>query len=932
MTPLDIPIRHRLGSKLTLLIVICITLVMLLFGIIIVLDQEYESRHDTLQQARANGSILQGTINRMLRSGQVDAINETLSEIQVDIRIGMAFIVDRSGLILYAYNQQGIGSLVENKMRSVRLSTINTTIDSELSTYSFEEVGNKFIAYIPITANTDDALKSKTNVLLIEYYLNSSLLESLKQRTPVIIGIVLILILSGFILWLYFNRLLTIRLKKIVRALNLIGQGDHVSELEVSGGDEIAIVARTIEKLSHDKIENESALNRLSLAVDQSWDSIVITDLDANIEYVNQAFTEQTGYQARDILGQNPRLLQSGNTPKSTHEAMWAALTKGKVWSGELWNKKSDGSEFYEIATISPVRDKDGNITNYLAIKKNITEQKNLLIQQEKTSKTLDGFFNQPINLNLICKFDGTIMRANSGWTETLGYRPQDLEGTKFFDLIHLDDREKTSNEMEGLAQGKTTFEFENRYRHINGEYRLLTWAAVTDITEQTIFAVGSDITEKRTAEEKIHNLAYFDNLTSLPNKAFLIAHLEKQLPQAIEQKLLGALFIIDIDRFQKINDVRGYEYGDEVLKQLTQRLSNILSENCLLSRASDDLFFALTPYKFTTREDFERFCAATAEKLLSLSATPMIIFEEEVRFTLSIGATAYPELNSEVETIIRHAEAVLHHAKNAGGNQFCLYDESISQNIQRKYQVEKELRYALQNDELRMYLQPQVNYAGQLKGVEALVRWEHPEKGIIMPGAFIPVAEESDIIIDLDNWMLIQALKFIAQNDSTGNPVNISVNLSPRHFRKVNLVSWLKAAIEEYGADANHLILEVTEGLIIENISSTIAKMNELKEMGIRFSIDDFGTGYSSLSYLKKLPVSELKIDRSFIKDLPEDKNDADLVKTIIMVAKSFGLEIVAEGVETQEQADFLNNQMDIIYQGYFYGKPAPLESFRNF
>lgn len=929
MNKYKIPLRQRLGTRLSLLIILCISLMLLLLGISAVLNQEYEIKHDALQQAKATSSIVQSTINRMSRAGENEAITEILSEIQVDPSMGMTFIVDRFGTIVHSYNVHHINGLIENKMSSINKSTINKTIKSELSTYAYIESDKKFIAYIPVIAHNNSVLTRNIEVLLIEFFVAPSWANKLMQRIPIIIIALIVLILSGIAIWIYFNKLITHRLRNTIHALDLIAQGEQVTKVDVTGSDEIALVARAIEEMSKGRQEDEVKLNRLSVAVDQSWDSIVITNLDAEIEYVNHAFTIHTGYQAEEVIGQNPRILQSGNTPKSTHESLWSTLSKGDVWVGELWNKKIDGTEIYEMATISPVRDKHGKITHYLAIKKNITEQKNLAIEQERTNMTLDGFFNQHTNLNLISKFDGTIIRVNEGWTHSLGYRKQDLEGTKFLDLIHPDDRTKTLDEMGNLAKGITTFQFENRYRNINGDYRLLTWSAVASIEEELIYAVATDSTEKKVAQEKIHQLAYYDELTGLPNKALLIETLQQHISSNNELTPFGAIFVIDIDRFQKINDVRGYEYGDEVLKELTRRLSTSLNENCLLVRASDDLFFALTPIEFKTHGEATRYCVSASEIMLSLSSSPMVIFDEEVRFTLSVGAAVYPEHNDSVETILRHAEAVLHHSKNSGGNQFCLYEESISENIQRKYLVEKELRIALENDELRMYVQPQVNYEGKIKGVEALVRWQHPEKGLVMPGAFVPVAEESDIIIDLDNWMLIKALEFIAHNDSIGKSVNISVNLSPRHFRKVSFVPWIKNAIESSGADANHLILEVTEGLIIENISSTISKMNELKELGIRFSIDDFGTGYSSLSYLKKLPVSELKIDRSFIKDLPEDKNDADLVKTIMMVAKSFGLEIVAEGVETQEQADFLKSQMDIIYQGYFYGKPAPLEEW---
>jgi EAL domain-containing protein (putative c-di-GMP-specific phosphodiesterase class I) len=276
---------------------------------------------------------------------------------------------------------------------------------------------------------------------------------------------------------------------------------------------------------------------------------------------------------------------------------------------------------------------------------------------------------------------------------------------------------------------------------------------------------------------------------------------------------------------------------------------------------------------------------------------------------------------------ILRRADTALHRAKEAGGNQTAFFETGMGDSAEQRFRVERELHRAIPAGELRLYFQPQVDAQGKLAGAEALVRWQHPERGLIPPSAFIPVAEESDLIVDLGAWVLAEACHLMAREDMAGHPLRLSVNLSPRHFRQKGFVPWLRDLLSATGADPTNLTLEVTEGLMIDNINDVVAKMSELTALGIHFSLDDFGTGYSSLAYLKRLPIHELKIDKTFVQDAPTDPDDAALVETILAVAQHMHLKVVAEGVETEEQANFLNARAPVIHQGYLYGRPEPAE-----
>ena len=920
---------HSIRTKVALFVFTLVLLMMMVFGLVAIKEQQRYTILETYNQARSTSALSQSAINRMFRHGRAQSIVNVLAELKVNPNISAAFIVDDRGKILYANRKFYVNKQVENVLSGSEVARIQGTIRSELSQFSYIPEHEKYIAYIPVIANSLEDLDHEVYVLMVEHRLASHWYHSVLERKSEILLIMATLLIIGVASWYYIDHLVASRLRQLMDSVGKIALGETVTETGVMGNDEIASVARAIEEMSEERSATEAMLRKLTSAVDQSLDSVVITNCDAEIEYVNDGFVRKTGYSPAEVLGKNPRILQSGNTPSATFQAMWAALSSSKSWSGELWNKTRDGQEFVEQATITPVLNRDGVLENYVAIKKDITEQKALEQARAELSSTLDHFFNLPMNLNLIVNLEGIIIRANAGWEKILGYKVEALQGSQFMQMVHPDDRSKTIREVEKLAQGITTFYFEIRFKRLNDGYRYLAWSAIADLDSKIIYAAASDVTERKNAEERLHQLAYYDALTGLPNKAYYLEMLTEYLSETSEPKKYGVVFIIDIDHFQHVNDARGYEFGDLLLKELARRLSDRKTRGFLLVRASDDMFIGLTRNIYSNRGEASRLAESISENMLTYANEPVTAFDEEIAFTVSVGAAIYPENHETADNVTRHAETALHHVKNRGGNQYFCYQQSIGEQIQREYEIENELRYAISNNELCMYIQHQVDYQQRIKGLEALVRWQHPHKGLLMPGSFIPVAEKSDIIVDLDNFMLTQALAFIARNDVVGNAISISVNISPRHFRKVSFVPWLKEAIAASGADANHLVLEVTEGLTIDDMLETVAKMNELRMLGIRFSIDDFGTGYSSLSYLKQLPVYELKIDKSFIMGLPHDKNSVDLVKTILVVAKSFGLRIVAEGVETQEQADLLYSHMPIVFQGFLYSKPYPVEQF---
>ncbi|OGT90732.1 MAG: hypothetical protein A2286_05680 [Gammaproteobacteria bacterium RIFOXYA12_FULL_61_12] len=572
---------------------------------------------------------------------------------------------------------------------------------------------------------------------------------------------------------------------------------------EDGGRKAIVVVGRDITE----RRESEASMRKLSQAVEQSPESIVITDLSGRIEYVNETFTRNTGFSHEEAIGRTMGIIRSGKTPREIYLDLWASLERGEAWQGEFVNRRKDGSEFVESAIISPVRQADGSISHYLAIKQDITETKQALA--------------------------------------------------------------------------------------------------------------------------RIDSLTYYDQMTGLPNRGLLMDRLESALATACRRAREGALILINLDRFKTLNDGHGHELGDRLLTAAAERIGSLMRKDDTLARLGADEFALLLQDVDDWHLEVGRRALFVAERIHATLCQPFVFTDsKDVLVTASLSIALYPEGDADTPLeIMRRAGMAMHRAKQSGGNQTTFFDAGMGKIARQRFQLEHELRRGVVRGELRLYLQPQVDAEGVALGAEALVRWLHPERGLLPPAYFIPIAEESDLIVDIGVWVLSEACRLMAEQEKAGFPLRLSVNVSPRHFRKPGFVPWVRDLLDASGCDPSHLTLEVTEGLMIDNIGEVIAKMNELAAVGIRFSVDDFGTGYSSLVYLKRLPIQELKIDKTFIQDAPTDPNDAALVATILSVARHLNLTVVAEGVETTEQVDFLKTLEPVIRQGYQYGRPEPAE-----
>ena len=449
---------------------------------------------------------------------------------------------------------------------------------------------------------------------------------------------------------------------------------------------------------------------------------------------------------------------------------------------------------------------------------------------------------------------------------------------------------------------------------------------------------VSRDITARKLAELEIQQLAFYDTLTALPNRRMLLDRLKYALDASKLSGNDGALLFIDLDHFKTINDTLGHGVGDLLLKQVAKRLAICMRKDDTVARLGGDEYVVIITNLNQLALESASQAAEIAEKILATLNQPYQLVNDSnhsrtYHGTASIGVTLFSDHNLSQDDLLKHADIAMYEAKKAGRNTVRFFDPHMQSIIDAKAAMETDLRTAIKEQQFQLYYQVQMDSAGQVFGAEALIRWIHPKRGIISPAQFIPLAEETDLILPIGQWVLENAcaqLKAWQQSPHTRH-LTLSINASPKRFRQAGFATAVESTIQHFGIDASRLKIEITESMLLENIDDTIATMNTLKKIGVQFSLDDFGTGYSSLQYLKRLPLYQLKIDQSFVQDITVDSNDKAIVRTIIAMAKSMGLQVIAEGVETTEQRDLLIKKGCKHFQGYLFGKPLPITAFEK-
>ena len=452
-------------------------------------------------------------------------------------------------------------------------------------------------------------------------------------------------------------------------------------------------------------------------------------------------------------------------------------------------------------------------------------------------------------------------------------------------------------------------------------------------ITERTTPDGGlvisyNDVTAMRQASAEIESLAFYDPLTNLPNRRLLMDRMQQAIAASVRSGQHGALLFLDLDHFKLLNDTRGHEVGDMLLRQVAERLRACIRREDTVARLGGDEFVVMLNEISTTSVEAAAHACRVGEKILSTLSAPYMLGDYAHHISSSIGATLMGGAGQSSADLLRQADIAMYQVKSQGRNALCFFDPQMQITISARAQLETDLQTALAAQQFVLHYQPQFHLDGRIVGAEGLIRWQHPERGLIPPGVFIGVAEESDLIVHMGHWVLTTACTQLAvwAKDECGRHIQLSVNVSARQFRQTDFVEQVIGVLRDTGARPHLLKLELTESLVLDNVDDTIAKIELLKTKGVRFSVDDFGTGYSSLAYLTRLPLDQLKIDQSFVRNLGVRHTDDVIVQTILGMAENLELDVIAEGVETQAQKDFLAEHGCLYFQGYLLGRPVPI------
>lgn len=700
----------------------------------------------------------------------------------------------------------------------------------------------------------------------------------------------------------------------------------------------------------------EDEFELIKKSIESVSTGITIADVSGRIIYTNPAEAKMHGYKIRELIGKDIYIFSCGQmrgNSKSEKTARW------QEWTREVTNVRKNGTTFPVQLKSIPIHDPEGNPSHIITISEDITERKKVeealriaydkleerveqrtkelvrankrlereLIERRKVEsrlRLLGKLFENTSEAVVVADERARIVEVNKAYTSITGYGRKEVIGKRpnFLKPNNTDDG--IYSEIWNTVNLGDSWQGEAFVRKKNGEICPL-WLSVSPVLDGSgkvthHVGISIDISVIKKTEERLQHLANYDPLTNLPNRVLFNDRLILAIAIAHRHKSMAALIVIDLDRFKEVNDTLGHPIGDQLIIAVSKRLKQTIRETDTLSRLGGDEFAVI----LTDVESVDG-AARAAQQFINNLSEPFMLEGHEIYITASIGIALYPGDSIDKDTLFKSADAAMYSAKIKGKNNFQFFTAQMNDLIIEKLLIESKLRRALDKEEFFLCFQPQVNAKnGRIEVIEALIRWVNPDLGEISPKRFIPVAEDTGLITTIGEWVLREACKINKAWQEEGLPrMTVAVNLSARQFHKQDLAKIISAILTDTKLDPELLELEITESAIMQDVDDTIETLRRLKSIGVRLSVDDFGTGYSSLNYLRQFPIDVLKIDQSFVRDIKSETNGNSIVSAIIAFAHSMGLEVVAEGVETKEQLDFLRLKGCDRLQGYYYMKP---------
>jgi len=703
-----------------------------------------------------------------------------------------------------------------------------------------------------------------------------------------------------------------------------------------SSGNPIGFRGTTRDVTNRKKMEEtiRQSEERYRTILDEMADAYYEVDLAGNFTFVNDAICRHLGYSREELIGISFR----GQIAKDDIETVYKTFSKiystGKP-ERDIFYKilRKDGTPGFAENRGFPLQNQKGEIIGFRGIGREVTERRQMeeaLRQSEERYRTIikemeEWYFETDLT--------GNVIFFNDIFATVLGYSQKELTGLNFQSFVKKEESDSVYRLFNQIFKtGKPTRNFPYEFISTDGTVTSAEFSFFPKRDKEGKICgfkgVGHDITERKRAEEKIQYMATHDALTGLPNRVMLNQLLNHAIQSAKRYTRQFAVLFIDLDRFKIINDTMGHEAGDQLLKEVAARFKQTLRAVDVAARLGGDEFVILIEEVNDSRN-----AATVAHKILNSVIKPITIMGQECRVTASIGISIYPNDAEDEQSLMKNADMAMYLAKEEGKNNYQFYSKDIQSKSVERLSIETQLRLALKRNELSLHYQAQVDFkTNVIKGVEALLRWNNPNLGSVTPTQFIPVAEESGLIIPIGRWVLRTACaQNVAWQKQGLPPVCMAVNLSLRQLTDDNLIDDIRTALNDSGMAPNLLELEITESMVMHNPTRMIAVLTKIKALGVRLAIDDFGTGYSSLAKIKHFPVDTLKVDRSFIRNVPQDVEDKAITEAIIAMGRTLSLTVIAEGVETIEQMNFLSDHACDEMQGFYFSKPIIPEQFAD-
>ncbi|WP_151705580.1 putative bifunctional diguanylate cyclase/phosphodiesterase [Nitrincola alkalilacustris] len=662
-------------------------------------------------------------------------------------------------------------------------------------------------------------------------------------------------------------------------------------------------------------------------------DGVITIDRRGIIHSINRAVEQIFGYTSSQLVGANVSVLMpqpfrshhDGYLAQYQRTGQASIIGKGQR---EVRGQRADGTVFpMDLAVFEFTV---GDQIHYCGILRDISARK----QIETDLRIASYAFEAPIGM-VVTDARTRILKVNHAFTRITGYTEREAIGNPASLLRSDHHPAEFWTDMWDCLYQNHIWEGEVWSRRKNGEV-FPKWLTVTAIRDEAgsishYIATMNDLSEQKASEEAIRQLALYDPLTGLPNRRLLMDRLRQAMSVGARNALYGALLFIDLDHFKTLNDTLGHSCGDQLLKQVADRLSGCIRQSDTVARLGGDEFVIMLVELSSDPISAAERTKLVVNSIIEKFKQPFLLNEEHFHTTPSIGATLFVGHRESIDDLLIQADLAMYKAKSDGRNGYCFFDPEMQSAALKRSTLEMDIRQGIQQEQFVVYYQPQVNVEEQIKAFEALLRWQHPLRGFVSPSEFIPLAEETGLIIPLGLWVIESACRQLvawSQDEQRGEQ-SIAVNVSAKQIYHSDFVAEVKDIIDRTGADPHLLKMELTESLLLANVDESIIKMNQLRDLGIRFSLDDFGTGYSSLNHLKRLPLDQLKIDQSFVRDVLLDEHDATIARTIIALGESMRLNVIAEGVESSEQKEFLVNCGCRCFQGYLFGYPDLPEKY---